>query len=98
VKYNRRGGWVRLSAERHGDGVCVRIADNGIGITPALRARLFEPFDRLGQERGAIEGTGLGLALSRGLVEAMGGRIEVQSDPGAGSTFSVVLPAAGTAA
>jgi PAS domain S-box-containing protein len=94
VKYNRRGGWVRLSVEPHGDGVCVRCADGGIGITPAQQARMFEPFNRLGQERSTIEGTGLGLALSRSLVEAMGGRIEVRSEPGAGSTFSVVLPAA----
>ena len=97
IKYNRRGGWVGLAAERHAQGVRVQVADNGVGIAPEQRARLFEPFNRLGHERSAIEGTGLGLALSRALVEGMGGRIEVASEVGAGSTFGVVLPAADAA-
>ena len=57
-------------------------------------SRLFEPFNRLGQALGPIEGMGIGLTLTRGLVTLMGGAIEVQSTPGEGSCFAVMLPAA----
>ena len=93
VKYNRAGGWVRLSARREGEFVALAVADGGPGLTAAQRARLFQPFERLGAERGGVAGTGLGLALSRQLVESMGGRIGVESEPGAGATFTVRLPA-----
>jgi hypothetical protein len=93
VKYNRADGWVRLGAEATQADVLLQVSDNGLGMTAHDQARLFEPFNRLAQERGAIEGSGIGLALSRGLVEAMGGRITVTSAPGAGSTFCVCLPA-----
>ena len=94
VKYNRRGGWVRLGTERDGDALRLWVADNGVGIAAAALPGLFEPFNRLTHQGGPIDGSGIGLALSRGLVEAMGGHIAVQSEPGAGSTFSVSLPAA----
>ncbi len=74
--------------------VRISVADTGIGIRPEHMAALFEPFERLGAEASPIEGTGLGLALSKGLVEAMGGTIHVCSEPGAGSTFIVELDGA----
>lgn len=95
IKYNRRGGSVRVRSEG-GAGRTVRIAvsDTGCGMDAAQLARLFEPFNRLGRERGEIEGTGIGLVIARHLVEAMNGRIDVASTAGEGSTFTVVLPAA----
>jgi len=92
IKYNRPAGNVRLWLAPRGDTVVLHVADSGLGIAPQDLARLFEPFNRLSQERGSVEGTGIGLALSRGLVETMGGRITVQSELGVGSTFSVSLP------
>jgi len=93
IKYNRAGGWVRLRATAAADRVELAVADSGSGIDAAQRARLFQPFERLGAQTGPVAGTGLGLALSRQLAEAMGGSIEVESTPGVGSTFRVRLPA-----
>jgi CheY-like chemotaxis protein len=73
----------------------VRISDTGPGIDPDKMDRLFSPFDRLGAEDSGVEGVGLGLALSKRLVEAMGGRLEAQSQIGIGSTFTVEMPLAG---
>jgi PAS domain S-box-containing protein len=88
VKYNRTGGAVRLECTVTPDNrVRVRISDDGPGIAPEHLSRLFTPFDRLGAETSGIEGTGLGLVLSRELVEAMGGTIGVESRLGQGSTF-----------
>ncbi len=96
IKYNRAGGRVDVSFALTSTGrVRTSIADTGIGIAPDQLARLFEPFERLGAELTEIEGTGLGLTLSRGLIEAMGGTIEVSSQPRAGTTFVVELGAAG---
>jgi len=95
IKYNRAGGRVDVSFARTSAGrVRTSIADTGIGIGPDQLTRLFEPFERLGAEVSEVEGTGLGLTLSRGLVEAMGGTIEVSSQIGAGTTFVVELAAA----
>ena len=74
--------------------VRIVIADAGIGFRPEHLADLFQPFERLGADQIGIEGTGLGLALSKGLAEAMGGTIAAESEPGAGSTFVVELAAA----
>jgi PAS domain S-box-containing protein len=92
VKYNRRDGWVRLSTRADGAELRLDVADSGLGISEAHLAHLFEPFNRLGQRRSGIEGTGIGLAITRALVTLMNGRIEVQSTLGGGSTFSVWLP------
>ena len=94
IKYNRRGGWVRLRAQAAGDQVELAVTDSGPGLDEAQRARLFQPFERLGAQHGPVAGTGLGLALSRQLTDAMGGTIEVDSTPGEGSTFRVRLPSA----
>jgi len=92
IKYNRDGGRITLACRDAGPG-CLRlsVSDTGPGISAALQSRLFTPFDRLGAEMAPIEGTGLGLALSKRLVEAMGGRIGVESPDGGGSTFWVEL-------
>jgi signal transduction histidine kinase len=93
VKYNRPGGWVRLGAEPADAGrVRITVEDNGQGISPEGQARLFEPFSRLGAELGPVEGTGIGLSISKRLVELMDGRIGVHSAPGQGSRFWVELP------
>jgi CheY-like chemotaxis protein len=100
IKYNRPGGQVLLGVQSlpvvHGKGRRCRISvrDTGQGLTAKQRARLFQPFERLGAETRGIEGTGIGLVLTRQLVEIMGGRIEVTSEPGQGSTFAVDLPLA----
>jgi signal transduction histidine kinase len=74
--------------------VSVRITDTGHGIAPEHLERLFSPFDRLGAEQSPIEGTGLGLALSKLMVEAMHGRLAVESVLDVGSTFVLELPVA----
>jgi CheY-like chemotaxis protein len=92
VKFNRTGGEVRISGMRNDDRFRITVADTGDGIDADQMRSLFTPFDRLGAERRGIEGTGLGLALSKSLVETMGGSIQADSVQGEGSTFSVVLP------
>jgi signal transduction histidine kinase/CheY-like chemotaxis protein len=95
IKYNRVGGSVDVSFARTDTGrVRTLIADTGPGMGPAQLARLFEPFDRLGAEHGKVEGTGLGLTLSKRLVEAMGGSIAVESQVGLGCAFTVELAVA----
>jgi CheY-like chemotaxis protein len=74
--------------------VALEVSDTGPGIPADRLSRLFEPFDRLGAEHGGIEGTGLGLALSRSLVEVMGGTLTAANRPGAGAAFTVTLPVA----
>ena len=96
VKYNRAGGTVALScvpAARAGV-LHLAVTDTGPGISPAGLRKLFTPFERLGAEQSSVEGTGIGLALSKSLVEAMGGSIGVDSSEGHGSTFYLELPSA----
>ena len=97
IKYNRHGGELRIDCSRQGSRSRVAVSDTGIGLTPQQRSHLFEPFNRLGAETSPIEGTGLGLNIARGLAQAMGGDIEVTSEPGLGSTFTLWLPAAADA-
>ena len=94
VKYNRPGGRVTLRAHAAGDEWRIEVEDTGHGLSASERARLFQPFNRLGRENSGISGAGLGLALSQSLAQLMGGRITVQSVKGSGSTFGVALPAA----
>jgi len=93
IKYNRPNGSVTISCDpRPSSKVRLSVSDTGPGINPDLIERLFTPFDRLDAETSGIEGTGLGLALSRGLVEAIGGTMGVESTVGSGSTFWIELP------
>jgi CheY-like chemotaxis protein/anti-sigma regulatory factor (Ser/Thr protein kinase) len=93
IKYNRPDGEVQLRLRRDAGEVVIEVRDTGLGIAPEAQARLFAPFERLGAERGKVEGTGIGLALSRRLVEAMHGRIGVDSRAGEGCIFWLRLPA-----
>jgi CheY-like chemotaxis protein len=95
VKYNHEGGNVAVSSDTDLAGkLTIRIVDTGKGIAPDLLPRLFAPFDRLGADTSDIDGTGLGLTLSKSFVEAMHGEIEVTSKIGVGSEFRVILPVA----
>jgi CheY-like chemotaxis protein len=93
VKYTPFFGGVTVSYHVSGnEKVRVLVSDTGSGIPPEKTARLFTPFERLGAEQSATEGTGLGLALSQRLMQAMGGSIGVESAVGKGSTFWIELP------
>ncbi len=95
IKYNRPGGEVRVGFQPHRDGyVELAISDTGRGISPEGLERLFSPFDRLGAERSEVEGTGLGLALSMHLIQAMGGTIHAESKLEEGTTMKLELPRA----
>ena len=92
VKYNEPEGRVTVSARLEGGAVALAVADTGPGIDPHDAERVFRPFDRLGAERTSVQGTGVGLTLSKHLVEQMGGSIALASEPGRGATFTVTLP------
>jgi PAS domain S-box-containing protein len=92
VKYNRPGGAVTLRARNDGAQAAIEISDTGVGIAGEHLARVFEPFQRGAHGHSTIEGTGIGLAVCKSLVELMGGSIELQSEPGRGSLFTVRLP------
>nr|WP_315392386.1 ATP-binding protein [uncultured Duganella sp.] len=94
VKYNRVGGSVTVTCAEGGAGrVRVSVADTGAGLSGEQLAHLFEPFNRLGQEEGGEEGTGIGLVVTKQLVELMHGVIGVDSAVGAGTTFWIELAA-----
>jgi PAS domain S-box-containing protein len=92
IKYNRVGGSVTITCETGATRVRILIQDSGLGIPADQISQLFMPFERLSAERGSIEGTGLGLAVARRLVEAMKGEIGVESVEQQGSTFWIDLP------
>jgi CheY-like chemotaxis protein len=98
IKYNRAGGHVTFLASRGDAGVRIAVVDDGLGIPEDKRARIFEPFHRAGQEAGPIEGTGIGLAISKRLAGLMKGSIGFQSETGKGSTFWVEIPFAAASA
>jgi CheY-like chemotaxis protein/anti-sigma regulatory factor (Ser/Thr protein kinase) len=88
IKYNREGGAVRIVCERSAPTLRIHVSDTGRSIPAAQLAEVFAPFERLGAENENVEGSGLGLALSRHLMELMGGTLTVESEPGVGSTFT----------
>ena len=91
IKYNREGGEVRLGCGGSAEELWLAISDTGIGLDQEQRERLFTAFERLGAEDGPIPGAGIGLALSRRMLELMNGRIEVRSEVDVGSTFRICL-------
>jgi PAS domain S-box-containing protein len=91
VKYNRAGGRVIVAFEPRESRLRIKVTDTGPGIPPEKLKLLFQPFERLGAETTSVEGTGLGLTLSRGLAEAMGGSLDVSSQVDSGSTFWIEL-------
>jgi PAS domain S-box-containing protein len=93
-KYTPPGGTITVAARQEGESLQLSVADTGIGISAEERAQLFTRFYRASnRETQAVGGTGLGLAITKSLVELHGGSISVQSEPGAGATFTVTLPA-----
>lgn len=94
IKYNRRGGTLQVGVTCSGSMVRISVSDSGLGIPPELLSRLFRPFDRLGLDSSAELGSGLGLVISKHLVEQMHGEIGVFSQPDQGSTFWLQLPLA----
>jgi len=92
VKYNRPGGHVKVSYRDEGPQIRISVTDTGLGIAPEKVARLFLPFERLGAESTDVAGSGIGLALSRGIVTALHGQLNVESRVDEGSTFWVTLP------
>jgi signal transduction histidine kinase/CheY-like chemotaxis protein len=99
IKYTPEGGRITIEGSTAGDEVSLSVTDTGVGIAAEDLALVFEQFRQVGDPAARLPGTGLGLALTKRLVEAHGGRIELASTPGVGSRFTVFLPAvAGTAA
>ncbi|MBV8209994.1 MAG: MASE1 domain-containing protein [Burkholderiaceae bacterium] len=94
IKYNRHGGSVTIGTRREGDQIVITVSDTGQGMSASQLAELFQPFNRLGRESGPVQGTGLGLVVTRNLVELMNGRMEVASVEGQGTSIAVRLPAA----
>lgn len=94
IKYNRDGGGVTIFCEAREGWIRVSVADTGMGLSDRQQSAIFQPFQRLGAERSNMEGTGIGLALCKNLMEAMRGRIGFDSTPGVGSNFWIELPQA----
>ena len=92
IKYNSKGGWVGIEVETHQDEFLIRIQDNGIGIPESSIPHLFEKFYRVKSSEDTVIGTGLGLSICKQIIEGHGGRIEIQSEPGSGTSFSVHIP------
>jgi len=93
IKYNRAGGTVVVTCQAvDSDQVSLTVADTGPGISAADLERIFDPFERLGAEQTAIEGTGIGLPLARAFAEAMRGQLTAASTLGEGTTFTITLP------
>jgi len=93
LKFTPEGGRIDVRAAMNDGMAEISVADTGVGIAPEDQEAIFEEFRQVGTADKKVEGTGLGLALSRKFIELHGGRIWVESQPGKGSTFSFTLPA-----
>ncbi|OFJ50090.1 hybrid sensor histidine kinase/response regulator [Janthinobacterium lividum] len=93
IKYNQSGGSVKVECRHHGERVRASVTDSGAGLNAEQMSQLFQPFNRLGQESSTEEGTGIGLVVTKQLVELMGGQIGVDSTVGMGTTFWVEFQA-----
>jgi signal transduction histidine kinase/DNA-binding response OmpR family regulator len=93
VKFTSEGGRVDVSASLRGQDLVVLVADTGVGVPAEDRERIFDAFQQGARPSGQVEGTGLGLTLSKRILELHGGRIWVESEAGKGSTFGIALPA-----
>ena len=91
IKYNRAQGTVEVKCTCTPERIRISIKDSGVGLPAEMQKQLFQPFNRLGQEGGAIEGTGIGLVVTKQLVELMGGTVGVKSIVGVGSDFRFEL-------
>ncbi len=95
IKYNTDGGRIHIATRSNPrDSIEIVVTDTGLGMTPQQLAQLFQPFNRLGRERSALEGTGIGLVISQRLTELMGGTLRARSAAGEGSSFILSLPRA----
>jgi PAS domain S-box-containing protein len=92
IKYNKQGGHVRFEVTHAADVLRMTVVDDGIGIPERQRAKIFEPFHRAGQETGPIQGTGIGLAISKRLAALMQGTVGFSSETNQGSAFWVEVP------
>jgi signal transduction histidine kinase len=90
----RDGARIEVATDGTEDGVRLRVTDNGVGISADEQARVFEIFHTGVRGPGARRGTGIGLAIVKKIAEAHGGRVWVESEPGVGTSFSVLLPGA----
>jgi signal transduction histidine kinase len=99
IKFTAEKGQITVECGERSDGLFCAVTDTGIGIDPAEQQAIFDKFYQLGSTtRGVREGTGLGLAITKSLVEMLGGKIWVESKPGAGSSFQFLLPRTGSEA
>jgi signal transduction histidine kinase len=93
INYTQEGGRIHVTASRATDKILVSVEDNGFGIEAKYLDQIFEKFYRVKNDKTRfITGTGLGLPIVKGLVDSLGGTITVESTPGTGSTFTVMLP------
>jgi PAS domain S-box-containing protein len=93
VKYNKEGGRIQITSRASTmDSAEITVTDTGMGMTPQQLAELFQPFNRLGRERSALQGTGIGLVISKRLAELMGGTLRARSQVGEGTAFTLTLP------